>query len=63
MASQSGSDDETNLDLLCGHCLSGKSAIDSLALLDAPLRDPAGESALEVFCSGDATVQIEVAWG
>ena len=63
MASPSGSDDETNFDLLFGHCLSGKSAIDSLALLAALLRDPAGESALEAFCSGDAEVQLEVAWG
>lgn len=63
MALESGRDDEPNLHLLFGRCLSGKAAIDSVVSLAVPLHDSAAETARKSFCSFDTEVQLEVAWG
>lgn len=58
MAFQSWKDGETNL-----HLLFGRYAIDSRVSQPANLENPAVEIARESFCSVDARVQWEVAWG
>ena len=61
MAFQSGSDDETDVHILFGHCLSRKAAIDGLVYLAVPLHEPAAETAREFSWSGDVEVEWEVA--